>query len=194
MNDRAPGRAQRQRFDPRRMPLAEAMGVWTLAGLDDYKRLVASAYLFWPDFVEVDGCILLAEMYDAGRFAEWMSTLGGERERVERVINEVSLGDLLMNQSPENDRELGELTDWAADALAELAEVLASCWRGALADRFPDRGFHVGVDYRAANLPAVFFYTRRPRGGGGSANPAPDPPGDDHRRDAQQRRESEGTQ
>jgi hypothetical protein len=150
------------------MPHADIIGPWTLAGLDDYKRLVASAYLFWPDFVEVDDCILLAEMYDSSRFADWMSSLRSEKGRVEHVINSVYLGDLMMNLSTDAERELNE-ADWVADAVSELAEVLASCWRSALADRFPERQFHVSVDYPVADLPTVFFYTHRPAGECGSA-------------------------
>lgn len=55
---------------------------------------VAFATLFWPDFVEIDGYVLLAEHFRPANFADWL-VWQHEKEaaswQVEAVLNEVHL-------------------------------------------------------------------------------------------------------
>ena len=59
--------------------------------------MVAFANLFWLDFIEVEGYVLLAEHYDQANFAnwlEWQRRTGGERRKLEATLNEVHLYDV----------------------------------------------------------------------------------------------------
>ena len=107
---------------------------WALLGAQGGAELaVAFSSLFWPDLVEVDGCVLLRERYDPSRFQDWWLELDGDRSRIERVINHVHLWDLF-----DFDRE-----DLPDETINDLARVLASTWRCALQNRFPHRTFEV---------------------------------------------------
>jgi hypothetical protein len=115
---------------------AGSLGLWDYLGQEGGATLaVGFAGLFWPSFVEVRGCVLLSERYDAATFEEWWAKLDGDVRGIEAVVNHVHLWDLF---DPEAERVPDE-------ALVDLAEVLARCWRAALADRYPGRSFDVAV-------------------------------------------------
>jgi len=88
------------------------------------------AGLFWPEFVEVRGCVLLAERYDPEDFSSWWNQTSGNVRAIEGVVNETHLYDLVRDDDIGEER-LGRLYD--------AAQRLAACWRAALAVRFPDR-------------------------------------------------------
>lgn len=91
--------------------------------------------LFWPEFVEFEGCIL---RHDASPdlFFEWMETLQGNRMAVEGVINHVHIKDLFLN-APEIP------TDEQIDYLGHL---LGDMWLLKLRRDYPH--FNVQVDFR----------------------------------------------
>jgi len=92
---------------------------------------VAFAKLFWPDFLEVEDHVLLAERYYPENFARWQDwrrRTGAERWRVEAVLNEVHLYDLLLEEA-------------ALPLLEYLAATLKRCWQAALREAFPGRRF-----------------------------------------------------
>jgi hypothetical protein len=45
----------------------------------DYELAVAFATLFWPEFVEVDGCVLLGDNLGKTTFEEWSDAFEGDR-------------------------------------------------------------------------------------------------------------------
>jgi hypothetical protein len=87
----------------------------------------------WPDLTEVNGCILRADRYSPENFAAWWREHSGDRWRIEDVVNELHLYDLVGDDY--DDGQLGELE--------EIARRMADAWTGALAVKFPDRSFHV---------------------------------------------------
>lgn len=106
---------------------------------------LAAAYasLFWPDFLEVEGCVLLAERYDPQEFAQWLEHFKGNTEQLERMLNHVHVYDLIL--------------DPAADAVdiqvwEHIGQALLHCWRAALRTQFPERAF--GFSY--ATEPNVY--------------------------------------
>ncbi len=116
---------------------AQGGAIWDFLGSSGGAQLaVAFSSLFWPMFVEVEGCVFLQERYDPSNFREWWRKLCGDARRVEGIVNHVHLWDLfdLDEQSvPE-------------EALQDLAEILSLTWACALRSQFPDRSFDVRVD------------------------------------------------
>lgn len=126
-------------YDIRELPrlkrwLEQGESVWSfLAAQGGAELAVAFAALYWPEFVEVKGCVLLRERYDPRNFKGWWEQLGGDPTRIESVINHVHLWDLF-----EPDEE-----NVPEEAIESLARVLCSSWKCALCHRFPDRDFDV---------------------------------------------------
>ncbi|THF67964.1 hypothetical protein E7T06_18610 [Deinococcus sp. Arct2-2] len=91
---------------------------------------VAFASLFWPQFIEVDGCILRAENYDPVSFQNWMKSTEGNRSQVESVLNHLHVYDLFQDDL-EHPLEVYEY----------LAQILHRTWQAALTEQFPDKKF-----------------------------------------------------
>lgn len=96
--------------------------------------------LFRPDFVEVEGCILLAENYRPGEYAAWAQQFDHDRGRIERMINHTHVYDLFATRA-------GDYTH--PDVWEYLGRTLLACWRCALAAAYPGRTFE-------------FFYATEP--------------------------------
>ncbi|HEY6020950.1 MAG TPA: hypothetical protein VIY48_13925 [Candidatus Paceibacterota bacterium] len=62
-------------------------------------QAIAYANLFWPKFVEHDGCILRDEAFDIDNFNTWMQSTNGNRRAVEAVINHVHILDIFGDQA-----------------------------------------------------------------------------------------------
>jgi hypothetical protein len=93
---------------------------------------VAFGALFWPQFVEHEGCVFLSERFSVEAYEQWSAELPTRRD-LEQMINHVHLWDLF-----------AFFTDQSGDdAFEQLGLLLAKTWRCALADRFPDRDFEV---------------------------------------------------
>lgn len=98
----------------------------------DPELAVAFATLFWPRFVEVDGCILLAEHYDPHNFTQWKAQFAGNCQDIERMVNHVHVYDLFANSGA---------SGTAIEALNYLAQTLMRCWDCDLRATFPSRRF-----------------------------------------------------
>src|SRR5438876_9730226 len=69
--------------------------IWDYLNLRaDYDLAVAFSKLFWPDFIEVDGCILLATSYSPENFAHWKESLKGDKRAIETMLNHTHIWDL----------------------------------------------------------------------------------------------------
>jgi hypothetical protein len=112
--------------------------------------LAVFSKLFWPDFVEIEGCILLSEHYEAQNFEQWKAELKGERAKIELVLNEVNVYDLFIRPA---DNEPG------LDLYEYMAKMLLKSWRCALHDTFPNKHFKfVSADEPDAYGPTLSFY------------------------------------
>lgn len=100
--------------------------------------LQRAAALLWPDWVEVEGCILRRDVADVDNVRRWLSSDGGSPQRTEWALNHVHLYD----EVEEGWEEPQELLD---QRLQEVAERIAAAWRAALAATFPARPCHVEV-------------------------------------------------
>lgn len=94
---------------------------------------IAYADLFWPAFVEHDGCVLLAERLDQANFRDWMASTKGDRRAVEAVLNHTHITDLFGDGGTQPTRE----------QVMYLGRLLREMWAAKLARDFPDRRFVV---------------------------------------------------
>ena len=56
----------------------------------DFDLAFAFCRLFFPEFIQVDGCVLLAEKYEPENFKEWKNNLNGNRRQLERDLESYS--------------------------------------------------------------------------------------------------------
>ncbi|GAA0613524.1 hypothetical protein HPO96_26735 [Kribbella sandramycini] len=97
--------------------------------------LVAFAAVLSPRFLQVEGCVLWERSYDGENFAAWRAELNGDVRRIESTLNQLRVWEIVGSNETRADM----------DALRFVAEVIARCWRAALREEFPERGFEVGV-------------------------------------------------
>lgn len=90
--------------------------------------------LFFPELVNVRGCVLLSSSYESSNFEDWWQQMAGDQAAVERVLNHLHLWDIF---EPSNDSE--------EQALDVLAQRIARSWRCWATTTFPDRVFEVTV-------------------------------------------------
>ena len=90
--------------------------------------------LFWPDFVEFQGCVFLEFKFDEDGVGVWIDQLKGDLRAVESVVNQVHLWDMFAPTSPK---------EYAV--LSQLAGRLVDMWRSALRRAFPGRQFLITV-------------------------------------------------
>jgi len=99
----------------------------------DLELAAAFTKLFWPDFIEVEGCVLLKHAYSPESFRNWMAHFGGDTRAVEAMLNHRHIKDLFLN--PPKDVEY-------PDRLYEyLADALMFGWKQALQSAYPDKRF-----------------------------------------------------
>ena len=94
---------------------------------------LAFARMFWPTFVERQGCVLIEHRADDRAIAEALERLGGDPRAVEELLNRVSLRE----EMPIEDSEVEDET------FMEIGQVMQRSWRAALAAQFPGREFVV---------------------------------------------------
>jgi hypothetical protein len=114
---------------------------------------IAFGRLFWPELIEVDGCVLIRDHYRRPNFELWRDHFSGDIAEIEKMINHIDLEDLY-HAAGDN---LDEAT--ADKVLSELAQIISQTWAAALRERFPDRRFSVGLfpgdDF---DYPSVWFH------------------------------------
>jgi hypothetical protein len=127
--------------------------LWSIIENDaDGTQLAAYASLFWPDFVEVRGCVLLAERYYEEAFLDTWEHLRGDRKRIELLLNHLHVGGLCAQKERDLDPRVETM----------VAEALTNSWRCALAHRFSDRTFEVLMTEATVDAEAeVTFCTKR---------------------------------
>lgn len=159
------------RIDPMTLPVlkkwreqfARSADVWDYLGSQPggLTTALALAHLFWPEFVEVRGCVLLSRSYEQEAFDRWWQELSGDRRRIERVLNHVHLYDVFTD-----DQELAPAVTKLA--LAELGEILVACWTCALAAQFPGCKFRVELRSEEEEYgPTIYFSTEENPAGEG---------------------------
>lgn len=105
--------------------------------------------VLWARYIEIRGCVLLKNRFDAESFEQWWTHLDGDIRAIEQVINHLHLWDIFPEDA--ENKALGS-------AMREMAELIACTWRCSLANEFPERRFEVLVsDGRDDYGPTVTF-------------------------------------
>jgi hypothetical protein len=135
-------------YDPDLLPtLREMRATWTgptinLWSFVNFKGSMELGYafasLFWPELIEVQGGIFVAEQFGQDSFDHWFESLGGSLTRVEAMMNHLHVNDIFLN-APIDDH-LPSSVD------RRFAESLAGCWRAAAAAQFPHLPIQVECD------------------------------------------------
>jgi hypothetical protein len=127
--------------------------IWDYLSLSANADLAAAFFkLFWPDFVETDGCIILRHNYSAEGFARWLEHFEGNKTQVEAMVNHVHILDLFP-MSPKDDEHKEELHEF-------LARALTLSWKAALREAFPEK--HFVFTLRHGYGPEVSFHQGEP--------------------------------
>jgi hypothetical protein len=125
------------------------MAEWFFSKVEAVEELTA---LVWPDFIEVQGCVVRRSSYSAENFATWWDQYGAEPWRIEAVLNEVHLYDWVSDFNPVD-----------LPRLEAVAERIAAAWNSALTRTFPDRVFIVSYETEPdAYGPTVTFHQAVP--------------------------------
>lgn len=120
-----------------------------LSGIGRYDHAIGYASLFWPSFVEIEGCVLLGTEKPAA-FDAFMKQANGDKRRVEAVLNHRHLCDLFSCAPTANDAQIL----WLGRKLREM-------WASKLQRDFPEQHFVVSFqeefDIEKDN-PAITFW------------------------------------
>ncbi len=101
----------------------------------DLGMLVAFSRIFWPRFVEAEGCVLWDRAYEESNFQAWRKSLSGDVRKIEATLNQLRVWQIVDSDDVEEDRR----------AQAYFAECVAKTWGAALSAAFPRRSFDVRV-------------------------------------------------
>ncbi|RFM25828.1 hypothetical protein [Deminuibacter soli] len=101
----------------------------------DMNAALAFSKFFFPDFLEVDGCIILAFRYNTESFAAWKAHFEGNIPLIEAACNRYEVADYFFNTDIYTDDEHYHR------ALIAFAHVLKSAWEFGIKNLFPDRIF-----------------------------------------------------
>jgi hypothetical protein len=96
------------------------------------KHAIAYGELFWPDFVEFDGCVLFAG-FNEESYRGFMSQTGGDRRAVEAVMNHRHITDIFSGSGNEPTRH----------QVVYLGRLLRQMWAAKLHRDFPEKNFVV---------------------------------------------------
>ncbi len=101
----------------------------------DFQLAIAFTRLFWPSFVEHDGCVLFAG-FSPTTYSDFLASCNGDRAAVEAVMNHQHILDLFYHAAGEATRE----------QLIYLGRVLKDIYAVKLKHDFPARTFTVDFD------------------------------------------------
>jgi hypothetical protein len=117
--------------------------------------LIGASRIFWPDFVLYDDCVFRWRVPDEANYRDWLLRSGGDRRKVEAVLNHCHVVDEFQTNSP------GSLEA----QVRYLGGVMAAMLRAKLAQEFPERTFEVSWDCDwskdVVDWQVTFFQPRR---------------------------------
>jgi hypothetical protein len=106
-----------------------------VACVGNFELAVGYSRLFWPDFVEHEGCVFFAG-FSAESYRGFVAQCDGDRRRVEAVMNHRHVFAHFSHAD-------GSAT---AEQVVYLGRVLKDIWQAKLARDFPGRRFVVRFD------------------------------------------------
>lgn len=111
---------------------------WNYINLkSDLQTALGFAKFFYPEVLEIDGCILLKDKFSKELYELWRSECNGEKTYIEKMMNLYQLKDFFHI----NTQDDGNLNA----QIKALGEVLTLFWSMSFQNRFPDRLISVKV-------------------------------------------------
>jgi hypothetical protein len=107
---------------------------------------IALSTLFWPDFIEYEGGVFLAQVFNLEVYYQWKKNLDNDLTAIERVLNHQHIDDLFSGSE-----KVG------INNLAYLGQVIAQMWESRLKSLYPSRHFEV-ICNRDEQTVVVTFY------------------------------------
>ncbi len=123
--------------------------IWDyLSGVASIEMALAFTKLFWPDFVEHDGGIFLAEAFNQEIYEQWKAELGDDIAAIERVMNHQHINDLLSGAE-----------NVGIDNLFALGQVIKQMWENRLKSCYPAQDFQVSCNQDEYTVVVTFCQT-----------------------------------
>jgi len=95
---------------------------------------IGYSYLFWPDFIEYEDCVIIKKHFDAGNFESWKQS-GSVKDysQIEKVLNHIHILDLFGT-----DKKKDEVN---YEQIKFLGNKICEIFNTKLKVQFPDRDF-----------------------------------------------------
>jgi len=106
----------------------------------DLNAAIAFSKLYFPDFIEKEGCILLGFTYNEETFRQWYELFNGDIPAIESKCNLYEVADYFSLNRSEN-----ESLDSYNQAIDEFGKLLKTSWEINCKILFPDRNIVVEV-------------------------------------------------
>jgi hypothetical protein len=123
----------------------------------DINAAIALSKLYFPDFIEKDGCIILGFRYDEETFNKWVAHYKGNSSDIERKCNSYEIMEYFSIN-----RKLEESLDSYNKKVDELAKVLKKSWEINCQLLFPDKEMIVEV-YDDYDTTRITIYSQPPQ-------------------------------
>lgn len=121
----------------------------------DMNAAIAFSKLYFPDFIEKDGCIILGFLYDKITFNEWYERFNGDTTAIESMCNSYDVMDYFgLNRSQD------ESPDLFNQIIDEFAKILKKSWEANCKLLFPERKMIVEV-YDQYNTTRITLFTEK---------------------------------
>ncbi len=118
----------------------------------DMNAALAFSKLYFPDFIEKDGCILLAFRYNEQVFKDWFVHFEGNVKLIESICNSYEVMDYFINN-----RLVNESLEDYNKTLDEFAKALKNSWEINCQLLFPDKRIVVDI-YEEYNTTRITLY------------------------------------
>ena len=102
----------------------------------DLPTSLGFAKFFCPDIIEVEGCFLLKNRYNARNFSEWKNEEGLNPTELEKITNLYEVTDFFPTNT--------DITNYS-EMIDALGEILKYFWGLTLRDRYPNIKFVVDL-------------------------------------------------
>jgi hypothetical protein len=67
-----------------------------IVSVGSFEHAIAYGHLFWPEFIEHDGCIFRLDHFDNKNYQNWVKETKGDKTAVEKVMNHNHLGEIFL--------------------------------------------------------------------------------------------------
>jgi hypothetical protein len=118
----------------------------------DLNTAIAFSKFYFPDFIEVSGCIILACRYNEEIFMNWFKELKGDIVLIEKMCNLYELKDFFhINTSKYSEEEYDK-------SLNIFGVILKKSWEINLKSLYPNKTFHVQL-FEEENSKFITIYS-----------------------------------